>query len=194
MNDSVPGGPEYAVIISGEEVPEDVRQPAERAAGIARSKATKSVRLYYARPELEEEAIDRLRYEREHEEIFEEQARELGITVPEIAFHQLSRIPEAEGARVDLDGRQVFYRHPDVIVVRAEAAVVSAENLPDDAPDELTRLRESVAFSVAWAYREALWELVGMDALLRRNKLKSTQRETDTIMYARDVVRSNAPW
>lgn len=187
-------GPEYAVIVPEDEVPEDVRRPAERAARIARNKATKSVRLYYARPELDVEAIDRLRYERENAELFEEQARELGITVPEVAFLQLSRIPDAPLARVDLDGCRAFYRHPDIVVVRAEAVVGSAEDLPPDAPDEKTRLRESVAFSVARAYREALWELAGREALLRRNKLKATDRKTDTMMYARDVVVSNAPW
>jgi hypothetical protein len=110
MSDSVVSGPEYAVIVSPDEVPVDVLEPAERAAKIVRGKATKSIRVRYARPELVEEAIDRVRYEREHEELFEEQAKELGLTVPEIAFHQLARIPEAEGARVDLAGaRSLFF-------------------------------------------------------------------------------------
>ncbi len=194
MSDSVVSGPEYAVIIPEEEVPVDVLEPAERAAKIVRGKATKSVRVYYARPELDIEAIDRVRFEREHEELLGYQARELGLTVPEVAFLQLSRIPEAEGARVDLAGARSLFMPPDIIVVRAEAAVGSAENLPDDAPDERTRLRESVAFAVAWAYREALWEIVGMDRLLKRKKLKSSDRKTDVTLYARDVVRSGAPW
>lgn len=187
MSDSVVSGPEYAVIVPEEEVPVDVLEPAERAAKIVRGKATKSIRVRYARPELVEEAIDRVRFEREHEELFEEQAKELGLTVPEIAFHQLARIPEAEGARVDLDGRRVFYKHPDMVVVRATDTTGEDE-------DERERLRESVAFSVALAFREALWELVGMDRLLRRKKLKATDRKTDTMLYARDVVRSGAPW
>jgi hypothetical protein len=187
MSDSVVSGPEYAVIVPPEEVPASVLEPAERAAKIVRGKATKSVRVYYARPELAEEAIDRIRFERENEELLGNQARELGLTVPEVAFLQLSRIPEAEGARVDLAGARSLFMPPDMVVVRATDTTGEDEA-------ERERLRESVAFAVALVFREALWDIVGMERLLRRKKLKSTDRKTDTMLYARDVVSTGAPW
>jgi hypothetical protein len=52
---------EIGVRVSAGEVPEDVRRPAERAARKAANKHTRGARLRFARPELEEEVIDRYR-------------------------------------------------------------------------------------------------------------------------------------
>lgn len=179
-----------------EEVPPDVLEPARRAAKIASNKATRSVGLYFARPESEDESIERLAYEREHGELFARQARELGVTVTEVAYAQL----RARGLRVDLAGYRAFYRAPDAVVVRTtfeldlEEAGAEAD-LPEDAPvEERERLREVVAFAVALSYRRALWDKEGLGKLSRRSKLWSADVDADCALYARAVVFSNRPW
>lgn len=169
---------EIGVIVTGEEVPEEVRAPAERAARKAANKATRGVVLRFARPELEEEVTDRYRFERDNQERISEIAEQRGWTTAEVAYELNTRTPEVAGCRTALDYEDVIYNRPDSVVVR----------LTTEAD------RETLVYMVAACYRRADWDLRGRDALARRNKLKSYDMESDVRLYARDVVDSNRPW
>lgn len=169
---------EIGVMIAAGEVPEDVRRPAERAARKAANKYTRGVKLRFARPELEEEAIDRQRFERDNREALEDIARDMGCTAAEVAYLQLARKPEMEGARTGLEAQDAFYERPDSITLRSDTEADV----------------ETVAYLVAHCYRRVEWDLFGMEHLSRRRRLKSWNMVEDCRLYGRDLVSSGRPW
>jgi hypothetical protein len=169
---------EIGVMVSAAEVPEDVRRPAERAARKAANKYTRGVKLRFARPELEEEVKDRHRFERDNREALEAIARDMGCTAAEVAYLQLARVPEMEGARTGLEAQDAFYERPDSITLRSDTEADAA----------------TVAYLVAVCYRRAEWDLRGRGGLARRGKLKSADMEADIRLYGRDLVSSGRPW
>lgn len=170
------------------EVPADIRGPAERAAKKAAKKETRHVELAFARPETAEEAGHRAGLACFSPII--ESAHAHGVTPEEAAFYTLcaGRFGPEEGGleqRVALDCEAFFSPTLPAVVLRADldrGHWQNQENMP---------LEWLVAHLVAEAYRRALWHYRGLERMAKRGKLKSLDRDTDCRIYARDLVGSD---